>query len=249
MVRTIALLTLFFGSLYCAFAQEKAAVEEAGVLYRHEGSFGLSLHSQGFGISYHNGKHITGKRKRILELDLLSLKHPKEIKTLNQYYDKTRSFVYGKLNSLAILRGGIGLQNVLYQKDEIGNIEVRYSFYGGASLGFAKPVFLYILEESNDPYTPNKVIAKYDPDKHPLDVIYGKAPIGYGLERTRIHPGLYAKAGISFDWATDDEKVRCLEIGLVGDYYISPIELMAFNKANSYFTTIYATLSFGRKWN
>lgn len=249
MVRTLGLLTLFFISILSSTAQEKAAVEEAGVLYRHEGSFGISLHSQGWGISYHNGKHITGKSKRILEIDLLSLKHPKEIKTLNQYYDKTRSFVYGKLNSLAILRGGIGLQKVLYQKDEIGNIEVRYSFYGGASLGFAKPVYLYILEESNDPYTPNKVIAKYDPDKHPLDVIYGKAPIGYGLERTRIHPGLYAKAGISFDWATDDEKVRALEIGVVGDYYFSPIQLMAFTKANPLFTTLYATLAFGRKWN
>lgn len=243
------IITLFLFSTLNSFAQQKAAVEEAGVLYRHEGSLGISIHSQGIGLSYHNGKHITGKRKRILEFDLMTMKHPKEIKTLNQYYDKTRSFVYGKLNSLAILRGGIGLQNILYSKDEKGNIEVRYSFYGGASLGLAKPVYLYILEESNDPYNPNKVIEKYDPEKHLIDIIYGKAPLGYGLERTLIHPGIYAKAGISFDWATDDEKVRCLEIGVVGDYYFSPIQLMAYNKATPLFTTLYATIAFGRKWN
>ncbi len=248
MYKIKALILFFLVNYFTGFAQSKAPAEE-GVLYRHEGSVGISIHSQGFGLSYRNNKHITGKRMRILDFDLLTLKHPKEIKSLNQYYDKPRSFVYGKLNSLVIFRGGVGLKNILYEKEELGNIEVRYSFCGGASLGFAKPVYLYVLEESNDPYNPDKVIVKYNPEEHPIDVIYGKAPLGYGLERTRIHPGLYAKAGISFDWANEDDKVRNLEIGIVGDYYFSPIQLMAFNKAAPFFTTLYATLAFGRKWN
>jgi hypothetical protein len=230
------------------FAQNNAEVKE-GILYRHEGSLGISIHSQGFGLTYRNNKHITGKRMRSFEIDILTVKHPKEIKSLNQYYDKPRSFVYGKLNSLLVLRGGIGLKNILYEKDEPGNIEIRYNFCGGASIGFAKPIYLYVLEESNDPYNPDKVIVKFNPDEHPIDVIYGKAPVGYGLERTIIHPGLYAKGGISFDWATDDEKVRNLEIGAVCDYYFSPIQLMAYNKSTPFFTTLYATLAFGRKWN
>lgn len=244
-----SIFTILLLNTLAVFAQQKNAVEEAGVLYRHEGTFGISLHSRGFGLNYRNGKHITGTRKRILEIDLLTMKHPKEIKTLNKYYENTKGFVYGKLNNLAVLRGGIGLQNILYRKDELGNIEIRYSYYGGASLGLAKPVYLYVLQESNDPYNPNKVIEKYDPDKHLLDNIYGKSPLGYGLEHTVIHPGVYAKAGMSFDWATDDEKVRCLEIGAIADYYFSPIQIMAFNKATPLFTTVYVTLSFGHKWN
>ena len=230
-------------------AQQVNTVEQSGVLYRKESSFGLSIHTRGFGLNYRNGKHLTGKRKRMLEIDLLSMKHPKEIKTLNQYYENTKGYVYGKRNNLAVLRGGIGLQNVIYQKEEIGNIEIRYSLYGGASFGLAKPIYLYVLEESNDPYNPNKVIEKYDPEKHQIDNIYGKAPLGYGLERTEIHPGIYGKAGLSFDWAEDDEKVRCLEVGIVSDYYLSPIQIMAFNKATPSFTTFYAILSFGRKSN
>ncbi|HRH63065.1 MAG TPA: hypothetical protein PLI68_07045 [Bacteroidia bacterium] len=249
MKKLLCIITIFLSHIHSLSAQTVAASENEGVLYRHEGSLGISLHSRGFGLTYHNGKHITGKSKRIFEIDLLTMKHPKEIKSLNQYYDKTRSFVYGKLNSLAILRGGIGLQRALYQKEDPGNVEVRYSFYGGASLGFAKPVYLYILEESNDPYSPNKVIEKYNPDKHPIDIIYGKAPLGYGLEKTIVHPGLYAKAGISFEWASDEEKLRCLEIGVVADYYLTSIQLMAYNKANPLFTTFYASLAFGRRWN
>jgi len=244
-----SIFTILFLVSISVFAQQATLTEDAGVLYRKENSFGLSLHSRGFGLNYRIGKHLTGTRKRIIEIDLLNMKHPKEIKTLNQYYENTKGFVYGKLNSLAVLRGGIGLQNVLYRKDEPGNIEVRYSFYGGASLGLAKPVYLYVLQESNDPYNPNKVIEKFNPEKHQLDNIYGKAPLGYGLERTVIHPGIYAKAGISFDWASEDDRVRCLEIGVVSDYYLSSIQIMAFNKATPSFTTLYATLSFGRKKN
>lgn len=248
MLKKFSISILLIFTIHNCWSQQLAAVEE-GVLYRKEASFGITLHSQGFGIAYRNNKHLTGKSKRILEFDLLSMKHPKEIKSVNKYYEKPRGFVYGKLNSLAIFRGGLGLQKVVYQKDEAGNIEVRYNFCGGASLGFAKPVYLYILEESSDPYTPDKILVKYKPEEHPLDVIYGKAPFGYAVERTRIHPGLYAKGGVSFDWADEDDKVRSLEIGLVADYYFSSIQLMAYSKATPIFTTIYATIAFGNKKN
>ncbi len=244
-----SIFTILFLLVISSFAQQKNTAEEVGVLYKREKSFGITIHSRGFGISYRAGKHVTGTRKRIMEVDLLTMKHPKEIKSLNKYYENTKGYVYGKLNNLTVIRGGIGLQNTLYRKDELGNIEIRYSYYGGASLGFAKPVFLYVLQESSDPYNPSKVIEKYNPDKHRLDNIYGKAPLGYGLENTVIHPGLYAIAGISFDWANDDDKVRCLEIGAIADYYFSPIQVMAFNKSTPLFTTLYATISFGRKWN
>ena len=230
------------------FSQENQAGLE-GILYRKERSFGISANTRGYGISFRKGQHLTGKSQRLLDFDLLVIKHPKEIKTLNQYYDNPKSFVYGKLNSLTSFRAGLGWMKVLYQKEDPINIEVRYNLCGGASLGFAKPVYLYVLQESSDPYNPNRIIVRYDADKYPIDVIYGKAPLGYGLEKTKIHPGVYIKTGMSFDWAYDDDKVRCLEIGLVADYYPKAIQIMAYNQPNSLFTLIYANFNFGRKWN
>ena len=57
---------------------------DPNVLYRNEQAFGFFAHSRGFGINYYRGQHITGTRKRLLEVQLLNLKHPKEIKITNQ---------------------------------------------------------------------------------------------------------------------------------------------------------------------
>ena len=248
MYRYILSFTILVSFCVQGFSQQ-AASEDAGVLYRHEGGVGFILHTTGFGINYRNGKHLTGYKKRMLEIDLVTMKHPKEVRTISQFSDNNKSFVYGKVNSLLVLRGGIGLQNIIYRKEIEGNVEVRYSFYGGATFGFAKPVFLQILHASSDPYKPDIAIEKYDPEKHRLDNIYGKAPFGYGLQYTVVHPGVYAKAAVSFDWEAQEDKLRSLEIGVAADYYPSPIKLMSYNKAKPVFVTIYANILFGRKWN
>ena len=56
--------------------------------------------------------------------------------------------MYGKLNYLFVLRPGIGIQNVINSKPYWGGVEIRYFYYGGLSLGFTKPVYLYVYDAS-----------------------------------------------------------------------------------------------------
>lgn len=74
------------------------------------------LHSNGLGIAYRQGKHVTGFKKRMLEFDFVSMRHPKQYKQPNPYYPDSRPFYYGKLNFVYFLRGGYGMQRVLFPK-------------------------------------------------------------------------------------------------------------------------------------
>ena len=67
------------------------------MLYRNEQSFGIILHSNGWGINYNRGKHVTGYKKRMFEFDFVGMKHPKEVKTVHN--ENAKSYVYGKLNT------------------------------------------------------------------------------------------------------------------------------------------------------
>ena len=70
------------------------------------------------------------------------MKHPKQIRVINPYYYNARSYVYGKLNHVYMLRIGYGFKKLLNRKPYWGGIELRVLYMGGLSLAFAKPVYL-----------------------------------------------------------------------------------------------------------
>lgn len=245
------LLILFFSS--SVFSQELKDDqtrlnngEDLNVLYRNESSYGLFGHSaSGFGIAYRRGIHVSVFRKRMYELEAQNFKHPKEVKTVNPYYENAKGFVYGKLNSVLLLRGGVGLQDVIYTKSDKKSVEIRYSYFLGATLALAKPVYLEIVR---DP--PENVVSteKYDPNIHFPQNIYGKAPFFTGIDNTKIYPAGYAKLALSFEYADRYNAIKAIETGLVGDFYIKAIPMMAFNKKQQVYVQVYLKIIWGKKW-
>ena len=78
-------LFVFLGS-FCFSQSTSQAIangQDPNVLYRNEMSFGIFAHSRGFGLNFMRAKHVTGTRKRLLEIEALNMKHPKEIKVSN----------------------------------------------------------------------------------------------------------------------------------------------------------------------
>ena len=141
----IVLLILF---LHCFFPASYSQVDtttgdnqDVGLLYRYEMSGGILAHSNGFGANFRKGKHLSGYKKRMLEIELVNMKHPKEYKTPNPA-NGGNVYIFGKQNSFAVLRAGIGIQKVIAGKAGKGGVEVRYLYYGGASIGLLKPVYL-----------------------------------------------------------------------------------------------------------
>lgn len=223
--------------------------EDLNVLYRNERSFGLFGHTaSGFGIAYRRGQHVTGKRKRMFEVEGQNFKHPKEAKIVNPYYENAKGFVYGKLNSVLLLRGGVGLQNVLYEKSDKKSVEIRYSYFLGATLAFAKPVYLEIIKPTNDPLVSTIATEKYDPSVHHLENIYGKSSFFTGIDKTKIYPAGYAKFALSFEYADRYNSIKAIETGVVADFYPKAIPMMAYNANQNIYVMAYLKLIWGKKW-
>jgi len=223
--------------------------EDLNVLYRNEKSIGIFGHSAGgFGLAYRRGQHVTGKRKRMFEVEAQNFKHAKEVKIVNPYYENAKGFVYGKLNSVFIIRGGVGQQNVMYQKSDKKSVEIRYSYFLGATIAFAKPVYLEIIRPTSDPAL--KVISteKYNPESDMITDIYGKASFFKGFDQTKIYPAGYAKFALSFEYADRYNSIKAIETGVVADLYPKAIPIMAFSPKQQAYVTVYLKLIWGKKW-
>ena len=247
-LRAVFFVFLLSSTSVCAQQNPNEYVEEKPFLMKNEGTVGLNLHSAGWGIQARRCWNITGYKKLMIEADYIGLKHPKEIKTVNQTFDNARSYVYGKKNSFTILRGGIGRQRTLYSKAEKNGIEIRLVYSGGLSLGILRPVFLNILEPTTNTGEFIVVTEQYDPNEHFTDNIYGRAPFTEGLDRIFFRPGAYAKLGFNFEYAPIFDDVKSLEIGMAIDGYPQEIPIMAFTENKQFFLTFYLTFMYGRKW-
>lgn len=223
-------------------------VEEKPVLMKNEATGGLNFHTSGWGLQFRRSFNQTVGKKRMFEADFISMKHPKEIKSVNQAFERARSFVYGKLNTYDILRAGAGSQRVLFSKAEKNGVEVRLIYSGGLSLGILKPVYLNILKPTGNFGEFELVVEKYDPEIHYIDNIYGRASFTEGLDEIFFRPGAYARLGFNFEYAPIFEDVKSLEVGATIDAYPTDIPIMAFTENKQFFLSFYITIMYGRKW-
>jgi len=228
-------------------------VNDAGVQYKYEMSFGILAHSNGFGVNFRRGKHLTGYKKRIWEIEVVNMKHPKEYKTYNPQRENAKGYIYGKMNSVFLIRPSIGARRVITRKFGKGGVELRFLYLGGASLALLKPVYLEIEYKQNNDR--KYVTEKYDPDKHFNHNIYGKASFVNGLDEPKLIPGVFAKMGLSFEYGNAETKIRAIETGVSLDLYYKRVPIMAdldpsddFDPNNMYFLSFYLNLYYGKKW-
>jgi len=246
-------LILMLSDTVCLQAQQNPNEyeETPPVLMKNELSFGFSLHSSGWGLDFRRGKNLTVSKKRMYEIELVGMHHAKEIKSVNPYYENSKSYVFGKLNSLTVLRGAVGFQRVIAGKGERGGVEIRVNYTGGLSLGFAKPIYLNIIPmEITDPDQFVLSVEKYDPENpnHTQEYIYGRASFTEGLDEIKVYPGAYAKLGLSFEYGAQDDDVRILEVGMTADAYYKTVPIMALTHNNQLYFNFYINLLYGRKW-
>lgn len=241
-------LLLFIGSLCFSQSTSRAIAngQDPNVLYRNEMSFGVFAHSRGFGLNFMRAKHVTGTRKRLLEIEALNMKHPKEIKVSNNT-DNSKRFNYGKLNSILLFRAGVGYQTTIFKRADRKSVEIRSAYFLGANITFAKPNYVLVYRESASGNKFQESV-KYDPEVHTIDSISGKGPLLDGLAELKIYPGFYAKANLSFEYAPFSNKVKAIETGVIFDYYPKALPIMARNPAENFIVTLYVGFVFGKKW-
>jgi hypothetical protein len=253
MIRISTILILFIFLLFSSgiHAQEEMTVDTSrNIILLKETSAGITLHTQGWGLKFNKGYHKTAFRKRMITIEFLEMQSQKQIRTINPYFTNSKSYVYGKLNSVFILRGSYGIHKQLNRKPYWGGIELRFFYMGGLDLAIAKPVYLYILKPISPlGYEYSITEERYNPDEHFVDNIFGRASFTKGFDELSIYPGIHTKIGLDFDYGVYNSKVKSLEVGVILDVFARPVPIMAFNDPNYYFLTFYFSFNFGKRYN
>ena len=134
----ILMLTLFGA---CAFLLPAQNIDiqsdddmplEERLVYTRQNTFNAAIHTQGFGAGFKIGKIKSINVTRNWEVGVVSLHSLKEIKTLNLSQYNSRPFVYGKLNSVYVIRFGYGEERRIFGKPYWGGIETRWTYEAGA---------------------------------------------------------------------------------------------------------------------
>jgi len=235
------------------FAQQNllGAGEENGsnlnILYRNDASVKFYANTRGYGVLYRRGKHITAKTRSFYEIDLQSLKSHKEIKVKGEALNNKR-FVYGKLNSIFLLRGALGMQNVIFSKADSKAVEVRIAYSLGPVLAIAKPYYyqLAITTPSTPATEPQSV--KFNERDFTQDSVIGRGQFSDGLAETKFYPGITGKLNLSFEYANYTNLIRAIETGISIDYFPKSLPIMARNPRENIIITFHVGFVFGKKW-
>ncbi|MFT7154382.1 MAG: hypothetical protein ACI9Z7_001452 [Alteromonas macleodii] len=223
--------------------------DDSQVLLKQEFTGGAVLHTRGWGLILRRAKNKTFLRKRLFEVEAVSMEHPKEIRTVNQNVENGKGYVYGELNQVVVTRVGYGRHNVLYAKFDKG-VEIRYLYIGGFSMAWAKPMFLDVAIRNSVGQVESVTTERYDPENpnHSQDNILGRSSPFRGINKMQFYPGIYGKFGFSFEYGKKQKAVRSLEAGIIVDYYIQNVPMMARIKNDPYYLTFYLAVNFGKKW-
>ena len=227
------------------FSQE-TIFEETTTVFKTEQSFGLGTHTNGFQAAYRHGKYLDGFSKRIYEIEIANIKDPREIKSIYPFEEDVRGYIFGKLNSFFIIRPSIGNQRVLFPKQSIKGVSITSLFQFGPSIGFAKPVYLNIIQEES---ITSRIVSKerYDPDKHSTNNIYSRASFFNGFEEVKVFPGLFAKLGLHFDYGDERELIKSAEVGVTIDAYYAKVPILAFNEDRQFYPNLYIAIFIGNR--
>lgn len=243
-MRKLLIALLLIG--YCTFPAlaQGELNEQQKIFFRNERSFAVLLNSDGYGLSYREAKRVNFLNKRYFEIEAGTLKHPREYRESNPYFQTPGTFVYGKLNSVFYLRGSYGLQHELFKKGDLGGVAVRYFYSAGPVFALYKPIYYKILYPISS-YEFKIVEEKLDVNVHPPYDVYSKAPFTKGLNETKILPGIFAKMGFNFEYSKEEKIIHAIEVGMSLNAFPKKIPIMATTDNKAIYFSLFVSYRFG----
>ncbi len=229
---------------------QQTIYEETRVPFKRELYGGILIHGDGWGLQFYHATYSTAERRRLLGVEVVGMKHPKEVKSFNPYYEDSRGYFYGKSNSLLVVRPTVGQKIQITDKIRRSGVEVNFIWGVGPSLGLLKPVYLQIGKPDRIPYA-NIVVERYDPAVHDVQNIYGRASWFNGLNEMKVYPGGFGRIAFSFEYSGQTTGLKGIEVGATMDAYPTVLPIMAdlegvVNK--QFFFEFYLALQFGKKY-
>jgi hypothetical protein len=255
MKQGILLLFLFLGFSF-VHGQEEITEGVIGI-YTHQKYGGLVLRTNGWGGCYIKGKNKGAFNVRQVSFDFNFVKHEKEIKSYVQD-PSARGYVFGKKNAMYNFRLNYGYKKVIAEKLRKSGVQVAYSWGFGPSVALLRPIFLEILVIDPNLNGFSLSTEMYDPDKHFVDNIYGRASSFLGLREMSVVPGFSAKGSMSFEYSNYRDGIKGFEIGMSAEAYPQRVEIMSNKilatlpdgaKNHWLFVSGYVHFYIGRKYN
>jgi hypothetical protein len=194
---------------------------------------------------------------RLAQIELSEHKDPKETRrsvtdqTPSGGSQKSKPFIFGKINNFYALKAGYGIRKMIAGKPEPGTVSIHWVLVGGLSLGMEKPYYLdgYVPQDNFGTLVP--ATFKYtDSTRESFlteQYIRGSAGFTKGLGEIQFVPGIHAKTALHFDFAANRKTVLAIETGASLEYYTRGIVIMANQDVKPVFLNLFASLQFGRR--
>lgn len=237
------------------FIMAQGDIDQQGkIFYRNEKSIALLLNSNGFGLSGRYAKRIDAASKTIYDVDLVFLKHPKEVKLPSEVNPGASSFIFGKENIAMVLRPGFGKQKEIYRKFDVGGISIRRYHTFGPSVSILKPIFYevryYVPVTPTKPGDPNfryeYKVEKFNDNIGSNSEIVGRSSFFKGFNEVKFIPGAYAKFGVSFEYSKLDLIIHSLDAGIIAEAFAKKLPILYSNENNQFFLTLFVSYRLGK---
>ncbi|MCF8381168.1 MAG: hypothetical protein K9H49_16465 [Bacteroidales bacterium] len=239
------IIPIVFLSLLSATAFSQGELDtQAKILYKNERSFGVFLNSNGLQGDFSFAKRINARNHSLYQIELLTLKNPKEIKISNSYYTN-KGFVFGKTNNFLEIKAQWGKQTEVYRKNDASGISVKYFYTIGPTIGILKPIYYEILYATGVPWEVYTKVEKFSTSVHQTN-IYGKASFLKGVNEISFIPGASGKFGFNFEYSKDNKSINALEFGIGADIFPKNIPIMAMETNQFFYLNFFAGYRFGR---
>ena len=244
-------------SLLAQKANEIKFKKEKEILYFHEASGGLRIHTNAIGGFIEKGWIKNIHNKKILQLEFSYFFSPNQKRQQGNSPNKNvlNGYVYGKQNDFFSFQLNYGYRKTIAEKaQQSGGVALYFVYMVGISIGFEKPYYLTLKDPDDASKT---VIEKYSAsnadrflDNSPTNPqIAGYAGIRYGFKDMKVLPGGHLKIGLHFDWASQDKFIRGLELGLSSNVYYRNVNMMIRNDNKPFLLNAYLSFQLGKRWS
>ncbi len=241
----------------------KKEIDQKDLVYKNEFSVGIKLLSNSWSIFGERAKILSIWKTRFFDFAFMEYKNYKQTKqqpvdyyNISSFLDSNKDYFFGKQNNFYVIHLGYGYKKRIADKADKNGVRLSMTYLGGFSLGLTKPYYLeyidstYVEENVTTYIIVNERYSEENADKF-LDesLITSASGFSLGLREIKPIPGVYGKIGLNFDWASNDQFVKALEVGVNLDVYYKRVPIMVGSDHNKpYFLGAYLSFQMGKRW-
>lgn len=223
------------------------------IVYSSTWSANFKLRSDGWQLGGEITKAKNYFRSTIYQFELGEYKHPKQTRQskdpLGGIFSNNgiRPFSFGKQNSLFSLHGAMGQKFLLAERARRNGVMINYYYAGGVTLGILKPSYVKVCKNIQ---CSEIELVTYEEGVNnrflDYDYIIGGAGFGTGW-KLGFRPGLHAKTGLQFDWSSQEDVIKSIEVGISSDIFFGKVPIMVSDENKFLFINGYIGIAFGKK--